>query len=116
MHDYRQINMMKRKNFMTEDASLMILNAISDLRTEVSDLRTLATDTNRRVKALEISYENDLRPGIREIAGAHLDLSRKLDVAMQFEKEREIIMIQINYHDSELKRLKVRLDELESCG
>jgi len=109
MHDYRQINMMKRKNFMTEDATLMILNAISDLR-------TLATDTNRRVKALEISYENDLRPGIREIAGAHLDLSRKLDVAMQFEKEREIIMIQINYHDSELKRLKVRLDELESCG
>jgi len=107
MHDYRQINMMKRKNFMTEDATLMILNAISDLR-------TLATDTNRRVKALEISYENDLRPGIREIAGAHLDLSRKLDVAMQFEKEREIIMIQINYHDSELKRLKVRLDELES--
>ena len=94
---------------MTEDATLMILNAISDLR-------TLATDTNRRVKALEISYENDLRPGIREIAGAHLDLSRKLDVAMQFEKEREIIMIQINYHDSELKRLKVRLDELESCG
>ena len=43
-----------------------------------------------------------------------MDLSRKLDVAMQFEKEREIIMIQINYHDSELKRLKVRLDELES--
>lgn len=47
-----------------------------------------------------------------KIRRGHLDLSRKLDEALQFENEKEMLLIRVNRLENELRRIKERLDPI----
>ena len=73
-----------------------------------NDMKVLQSD----VKSLKLTLENETNHNINIIAEGRLDLSRKLDEALKNSNEREIIKLRINGLESELEKLKTRLEEI----
>lgn len=82
---------------MSDDAKL-IMAEISRLKQDVKEIQlTLENETNRKIQL---------------IAEGHLDLSRKLDDALKVENEKEMLLIRVTGLENEIRRLKVRIEEI----
>lgn len=86
---------------------------------EPKDLEMVAEIVERVVKpiksemrALQLTLENETNKGINIIAEGHLDLSRKLDEALKIDNEKEMLKLRINRLESELEKVKARLEEI----
>lgn len=67
---------------------------------------------NAKVTDIQLTLENETNRNIRIIAEGHLDLSRKLDDALKVENEKEVLLIRVNHLESEIRRIKQRIDEI----
>lgn len=67
---------------------------------------------NAKVTDIQLTLENETNRNIRIIAEGHLDLSRKLDDALKVENEKEMLLIRVNHLESEIRRIKQRIDEI----
>lgn len=67
---------------------------------------------DQKIDSVQLTIENELCRNIRLIAEGHLDLSRKLDQALQIENEKEMLKIKINTLENELRQLKERVDRI----
>lgn len=82
---------------MSDDAKL-IMGEISRLKQDVKEIQlTLENETNRKIQL---------------IAEGPLDLSRKLDDALKVENEKEMLLIRVTGLENEIRRLKVRIEEI----
>ena len=82
---------------MSDDAKL-IMDEISRLKQDVKEIQlTLENETNRKIQL---------------IAEGHLNLSRKLDDALKVENEKEMLLIRVTGLENEIRRLKVRIEEI----
>ena len=63
------------------------------------------------VKEIQLTLENETNRNIRIIAEAHLDLSRKLDEALKVDNEKEMLLIRVNHLESEVRRLKEKIEQ-----
>ena len=82
---------------MSDDAKL-IMDEISRLKQDVKEIQlTLENETNRKIQL---------------IAEGHLDLSRKLDDVLKVENEKEMLLIRVTGLENEIRRLKVRIEEI----
>lgn len=82
---------------MSDDAKL-IMDEISRLKQDVKEIQlTLENETNRKIQL---------------IAEGHLDLSRELDDALKVENEKEMLLIRVTGLENEIRRLKVRIEEI----
>ena len=82
---------------MSDDAKL-IMDEITRLKQDVKEIQlTLENETNRKIQL---------------IAEGHLDLSRKLDDALKVENEKEMLLIRVTGLENEIRRLKVRIEEI----
>lgn len=77
---------------------------------EMTDIKTKITEIENEVKDIYLTLENETNHNIKLIAEGHLDLHRKLDNAMKFEKERELLLIRVNILESDLRKVKTRLE------
>ncbi len=66
----------------------------------------------REIREIQLTLENETNRNIRIIAEGHLDLSRKLDEALKVDQEKEMLMIRINQLESEVRRLKERIEQI----
>ena len=71
-------------------------------------------ELKRDVKDIQMTLENETNRNIRIIAEGHLDLSRKLDEALRVENEKEVLLIRVNSLESEVKKLKERIERIAS--
>ena len=69
-------------------------------------------ELKRDVKDIQMTLENETNRNIRIIAEGHLDLSRKLDEALRVENEKEVLLIRVNSLESEVKKLKERIERI----
>lgn len=67
----------------------------------------------KKISGIEIHLENVTDKNIKIIAEGHTDLTRKLDEALKVENEKELLLIRLNYLESEIEKVKERLSELE---
>ena len=61
---------------------------------------------------IKLTLENEIRRNIQIVAEGHLDLYRKLDEAQKIENEKEMIAIRVNTLETELRKVKERLDQI----
>ncbi len=73
-----------------------------------SDVGALKSD----MRALQLTLENETNKGIKIIAEGHLNLSRKLDEALKIENEKEMLKLRVNRLESEVEKLKAKLEEI----
>lgn len=64
------------------------------------------------LRALQLTVENEVLGNIRVIAEGHLDLNRKLDEALKITNEKEILSLRVNYLESEVKKIKERIEDI----
>ena len=67
---------------------------------------------NHKITDIQLTLENETNRNIQIIAEVHLDLSRKLDDALKVENEKEMLLIRVNRPESEIRRIKQRIEEI----
>lgn len=63
----------------------------------------------QQVKEIQLTLESEVCREISIIAEAHLGLSRKLDEALAFQKEKERILLRITSLEGDVQRIKSRI-------
>lgn len=64
------------------------------------------------VTGIKLTLENEIRTNIMRVAEGHLDLYRKLDDAQRIDNEKEMIAIRVNILETELRKVKERLEQI----
>ena len=76
----------------------------------IAEIVAKATEPIRKdVKEIQLTLENETNRNIKIIAEGHLDLSRKLDEALEVENQKEMLLIRVNILENEVRRLKEKL-------
>lgn len=79
---------------------------VHSLVENVGKLTEQVSAMDKRLRCVELTIENDVRPGIMRVAEGHLDLDRKLDRALESDREKERLCLRVNYLDTEVRKLK----------
>ena len=61
------------------------------------------------LKEIQLTLENETNRNIKIVAEGHLDLSRKLDEALNVENEKEMLLVRVNILESDVRRLKEKV-------
>ena len=104
---------------VVEKAILPVKNDVSELKEDVSALKSEMREVKDNVgtlqspaRPLKITRENETNKEIRRIAG-YSDLNRKPDETLRIENEKEIMKLYVSYLESEMKKMKTILSEME---
>lgn len=78
---------------------------ILQLLTEISNK---LDKLENRISGIEMQIENTVIPRIQLIAESHIDLSRKLDSAIEQRLEREMLKMRLELIESDMKKYKIQ--------
>lgn len=88
---------------MTSDEKLdLLIKKIDNLETSYSNLETNLQD-------IKLTLENETNRNIQIIAEGHMNISRKLDEALQVENEKEMLLVRVNTIENELRKIKEKI-------
>lgn len=97
----------------------LILSEMHDMRSEMQgmkdemqNMKGEMQDIKRRTTNIELTLENEISVNIKRVAEGHLDLSRNLHEALKIDSEKEVLVIRVNHLESELRRIKERLNDI----
>ena len=105
-------DMMDKKLKPIENKFNKIENRFNKIENRLDKIEADIKCLNKNISGIELHLENTTDRNITLIAEGHLDLSRKLDEALEVENEKELLLIRVNYLESEVKRIKSRLAEI----
>ena len=92
------------------------LKAISDLiqpiKDDLQEVKQRVSNIENKVTNIELTLENEISVNIKRVAEGHLDLSRNLHDALRIDSEKEMIAIRVNILESELRRIKEKLNNI----
>ena len=81
-----------------------------DARMDSMDVRVKFLESlPQQMKEIQMTLENEISKKIDIIAEGHLDLSRKLDEALEFQKEKEMILLRVTSLEGDVQRIKNRI-------
>lgn len=82
------------------------------METRMQTLENDLQEVKQKVTNIDLTLENEIRVNIRRVAEGHLDISRNLHDALKIDSEKEMLVIRVNILESELRRMKERLDQI----
>lgn len=82
------------------------------METKMQIMENNLQEVKQKTTNIDITLENEIRVNIRRIAEGHLDISRNLHDALKIDSEKEMMVIRVNMLESELRRIKERLDQI----
>lgn len=82
------------------------------METKMQIMENDLQEVKQKTTNIDITLENEIRVNIRRIAEGHLDISRNLYDALKIDSEKEMMVIRVNMLESELRRIKQRLDQI----
>ena len=92
------------------------IKAISDLlqpiKDDLQEVKQRMSNVENKVTNIELTLENEISVNIKRVAEGHLDLSRNLHEALKIDSEKEMMAVRVNILESELRRIKQRLNEI----
>ena len=93
-----------------EDRVTGIENKVTVIENKVAVIEDRVTGIENRVTRMELTIENDISKKIDIIGEGHDFLKQRLDEALQFEKKREGMELELINHRMEINKMKDRLD------
>lgn len=102
---YNDTQELKRQVSVIEDKTSVIENRVSIIEDKTSVIEN-------KVTGIELTLENEIRTNIKRVAEGHLDLSRNLHEALKIDNEKEMLSIRVNILETELRKVKERLDRI----
>lgn len=61
---------------------------------------------------IQLTLENVTNRNIKIIAEGHLDLSRKLNQALEVRDKEELALIRLNVLEEDVRRIKIKLEQI----
>lgn len=96
---------------MTDSEKLdLILSEMQGIKTDVQELKQRTASIETSVADMKLTLENEIRVNIQRVAEGHLDLSRNLHDALKIDNEKEMLAIRVSVLETELRRIKTRLE------
>lgn len=83
---------------------------VSSIETDVQELKQRTTSIETNVADMKLTLENEIRVNIQRVAEGHFDLSRNLHDALKIDNEKEMLAIRVSVLETELRRIKTRLE------
>lgn len=83
-------------------------NEMQGMETRMQTLENNLHDVKQKVTNIDLTLENEIRVNIRRVAEGHLNLHD----ALKIDSEKEMLVIRVNMLESELRRMKERLDQI----
>ena len=87
-----------------------IEDRVTGIENKVAVIEDRVTGIENRVTRMELTIENDISQKIDIIGEGHDFLKQRLDEALQFEKKREGMELELINHRMEINKMKDRLD------
>ena len=87
-----------------------IEDRVTGIEDKVAVIEDRVTGIENRVTRMELTIENDISQKIDIIGEGHDFLKQRLDEALQFEKKREGMELELINHRMEINKMKDRLD------
>ena len=98
---------------MAENEKLdLILSKLGQMDERLDRMDTRFDKLENDVTGIKLTLENEIRQNIMRVAEGHLDLYRKLDDAQKIDNEKEMIAIRVNILETELRKVKERLEQI----
>lgn len=92
------------------DTEKLILEKLDELSKDLKDVKERTTRIEERTTRIEITMENDISKKIDIIGEGHDFLKQRLDDALQMEKKRESMELELVNLRMEIKKIKEHLD------
>lgn len=80
------------------------------VHSEMQDLKQRTTNIETSVIDIKLTIENEIRVNVQRVAEGYLDLSRNLYETLKIDNEKEMLAIRVNVLETELRKIKIRLD------
>lgn len=98
---------------MAENEKLdLILSKLGQMDERLDRMDERFDKLENDVTGIKLTLENEIRQNIMRVAEGHLDLYRKLDDAQKIDNEKEMIAIRVNILETELRKVKERLEQI----
>ncbi len=103
---------------MTDSEKLdLILSEMQNMKTDIHSVKSDTQELKEKVSVIEnkvvdikLTLENEIRVNIQRVAEGHFDLSRNLHEALKIDSEKEMLAIRVNVLETELRRIKAKLE------
>ena len=79
---------------------------------DLQEVKQRMSNVENKVTNIELTLENEISVNIKRVAEGHLDLSRNLHEALKIDSEKEMMAVRVNILESELRRIKQRLNDI----
>lgn len=90
----------------------IIESEMQSIKSDTQELKQRMSNVENKVTNIELTLENEISVNIKRVAEGHLDLSRNLHEALKIDSEKEMMAIRVNILESELRRIKERLNDI----
>lgn len=111
--DLEQIAMLLEKSAeKTNEKIAGIENKISGMESKISGMEEKMTKMQNDILNIQFTLENVTNRNIKIIAEGHLDLSRKLNQALEVRDKEELALIRLNTLEEDVRRIKIKLDQI----
>ena len=85
---------------------------LQPIKDDLQEVKQRMSNVEDKVTSIELTLENEISVNIKRVAEGHLDLSRNLHDALKIDSEKEMMAIRLNILESELRRIKEKLDHI----
>ncbi|MDE6127573.1 MAG: hypothetical protein K2G16_00060 [Lachnospiraceae bacterium] len=82
------------------------------LVSDIKEIKQKVNSVENKVTNMDLTLENEIRVNIKRVAEGHLDLSRNLHNALSIDNEKEMLSIRVNMLETELRKIKVKLENI----
>lgn len=111
--DLEQIAMLLEKSAeKTNEKIAGIENKISGMESKISGMEEKMTKMQNDILNIQFTLENVTNRNIKIIAEGHLDLSRKLNQALEVRDKEELALIRLNTLEEDVRRIKIKLEQI----
>ena len=85
---------------------------ISGIESKISGMEEKMTKMQEDILNIQLTLENVTNRNIKIIAEGHLDLSRKLNQALEVRDKEELALIRLNALEEDVRRIKIKLEQI----
>lgn len=85
---------------------------ISGIESKISGIEEKMTKMQEDILNIQLTLENVTNRNIKIIAEGHLDLSRKLNQALEVRDKEELALIRLNALEEDVRRIKIKLEQI----
>lgn len=95
-----------------EQIAMLLEKSTEKINEKISGIEEKMTKMQDDISNIQLTLENVTNRNIKIIAEGHLDLSRKLNQALEVRDKEELALIRLNALEEDVRRIKIKLEQI----